>query len=131
MASDGHILVVEDNAAARDTLKALLEGAGYRVACAADGREALERLRQPERPFLILLDLAMPVMDGWEFRARQRQSPPLAPIPVILVSGDDDLPGKAASLGAAVYFPKPVPFEGLLRAVRALREAPAPGLTAG
>jgi CheY-like chemotaxis protein len=126
-----HILVVEDNAAARDALAALLGAAGYSVACAANGREALDHLRGPHRPFLILLDLSMPVMDGWEFRARQRQSPSLASIPVILLSAEDDLPRLATSLGVASYFPKPVRPDGLLRAIRVLGAGQTSSLAAG
>jgi CheY-like chemotaxis protein len=126
-----HILVVEDNAAARDALAALLEAEGYAVACAADGREALDHLRGPDRPCLILLDLAMPVMDGWEFLARQRRSPSLAHIPVILVSAEGDLPRLATSLGVAGYFPKPVEADGLLRAIRVLGGGRASALAAG
>src|SRR5262249_51928943 len=120
MGSDKLILVVEDNAHARDLTRAWLERAGYRVACAADGREGLDLLGRGERPCLILLDLEMPVLDGWEFRARQRESPALASIPVILLSAADGLPRTAACLGVAGYFPKPVEFEGLLRAIRVL-----------
>ena len=126
-----HILVVEDNAAARGALAALLEAAGYPVACAANGREALDHLGGPDRPCLILLDLAMPVMDGWEFLARQRRSPLLAHIPVILVSAEGDLPRLATSLGVAGYFPKPVEADGLLRAIRVLGGGQAPALAAG
>jgi CheY-like chemotaxis protein len=126
-----HILVVEDNAAARDALAALLEAAGYPVACAADGREALDHLGGPDRPCLILLDLSMPVMDGWEFLARQRRSPSLAHVPVILVSAEGDLPRLAASLGVAGYFPKPVEADGLLRAIRVLDGGRDPALAAG
>src|SRR4051812_44267909 len=114
---DTHILLVEDNAAIQRVMKAWLEAAGYRVACAANGREALDSLRGLGRPALILLDLSMPVMDGLAFRAAQRQSPSLADIPVILLSADPDLPDIAASLGVAGYYPKPVEFAGLLRAI--------------
>ena len=64
------ILVVEDNADVRDAWEALLEGEGYRVVSAASGREALRWLRSSEvMPALILLDLIMPGMNGWDFRA--------------------------------------------------------------
>jgi CheY-like chemotaxis protein len=100
------------------------------VACAANGREALDHLGGPDRPCLILLDLSMPVMDGWEFLARQRRSPLLAHIPVILVSAEGDLPRLATSLGVAGYFPKPVEAGGLLRAIRVLGGGRAPALAA-
>src|SRR5882724_8727460 len=83
------ILVVEDNADVRDAWEALLEGEGYRVVSAASGREALRWLRSSEvMPALILLDLIMPGMNGWDFRAEQSQDETLASIPVIVVSAD-------------------------------------------
>src|SRR6266404_2870121 len=83
------ILVVEDNADVRDAWEALLEGEGYRVVSAASGREALRWLRSSEvMPTLILLDLIMPGMNGWDFRAEQSQDETLASIPVIVVSAD-------------------------------------------
>ena len=83
------ILVVEDNADVRDAWEALLEGECYRVVSAASGREALRWLRSSEvMPALILLDLIMPGMNGWDFRAEQSQDETLASIPVIVVSAD-------------------------------------------
>ena len=67
------ILVVEDHEFAREALAMLLSDAGYGVVEAADGREALATLSKGARPDLILLDLVMPVMDGWEFMRRQRR----------------------------------------------------------
>ena len=78
-APPGNILVVEDDAVTREALKAVLEGNGYAVACAHDGRQALDRLGRDEPPALILLDLMMAGMDGWEFRREQgatRRWPP-------------------------------------------------------
>lgn len=118
MGPHNHILLVEDNAMLRAVIRARLEGAGYRVTCAAHGREALDLLRGPDRPCLILLDLCMPVMDGWHFRAVQRQTPSLADIPVFLLSAEDGLADIAASLGVAGYYQKPVEFAGLLRGIR-------------
>jgi len=123
VAANSLILVVEDDAAIRKALAALLEAEGYHVQCAGDGREALARLRQPPHPRVILLDLSMPVMDGWQFRSVQRQSPSLADIPVILLSAEDDLPETAAFLGVADYSRKPIDFGGLLQAIRSLGEA--------
>ena len=112
------ILIVEDDDTVRAALKTLLEGEGYSVACAADGREALDRLRQAEPPALILLDLVMGGMDGWQFRREQELDPALAAIPVVVVSATADLARSAASLGAAGYLHKPVGFEDLVEAVR-------------
>src|SRR5262245_46315125 len=119
------ILVVEDDRPTRDAMRALLVREGYRVVCAADGREALDFLSGPEAPAAILLDLALPGLSGGEFRDRQRRDPALAGIPVLLVSGEAALAGAAASLGTAGYFPKPVEVEDLLRALRTPGEGPA------
>jgi signal transduction histidine kinase/DNA-binding response OmpR family regulator/HAMP domain-containing protein len=81
-------LVVEDEETTREQMRRLLMGEGWAVASAANGREALERLKG-ERPNLILLDLLMPEMDGFEFLARLRQEPDLANIPVIIVTSAD------------------------------------------
>src|SRR5947209_13870316 len=75
-----HILIVDDDAATRTAMTLVLEGTGYRVASASDGREALDYLQRSERPDLILLDLMMPRMDGWQFRDQQWRSPALASI---------------------------------------------------
>lgn len=107
------ILIIEDDAAARDALKTILEHNGYTVACAADGREALDWLRASQPPALILLDLMMRGMDGWQFRKEQVRDPVLANIPVVVVSSADDLPA-----GAAAYISKPVQVERLLDAIR-------------
>jgi CheY-like chemotaxis protein len=79
-----YILVVEDDVDIRDAMSDTLALAGYRAATAADGLEALALLRHAPSPCLILLDLMMPVMDGWEFRAEQVRQPRLAGIPVIV-----------------------------------------------
>jgi anti-anti-sigma factor len=118
LASGKRLLVIEDDALTSYTLKRVLEREGYSVACAADGREALERLRAEGTPSLILLDLVMDGMDGWAFREHQRQDPALAGIPVVVVSGTADVPGSAASLGAVAYLVKPVEFDLLLQTVR-------------
>ncbi|HEY7309196.1 MAG TPA: response regulator [Gemmataceae bacterium] len=115
-----HILVVEDDDLTRDALKTLLEAAGYWVTAAAHGQEALDRLSDGEHPSVILLDLSMPVMDGRTFRKQQLQSPLLAPIPVLLLSAEDNLARTAASLGVAGYFPKPIGIEMLLKAIHSL-----------
>jgi CheY-like chemotaxis protein len=107
------ILVVEDDDLTRDALTILLEASGYRVMAAAHGQEALDRLGDGEIPSLILLDLCMPVMDGRTFRKHQLQSPSLAPIPVLILSAEDNFARTAVSLGAAGYFPKPIEIDKL------------------
>jgi len=122
MGPDHHILLVEDDAATREGLTILLEGVGYGVAGAANGREALDYLRQAKPPFVILTDLSMPVMDGWRFRHEQQEDPALALIPVVVLSGEGDLPRVAAGLGVAGHLPKPVEFTDLLATIRVLGE---------
>ncbi len=112
------ILLVEDDAATRAAMARLLGRAGYRVDCAADGRQALDRLARSEPPAAILLDLSMPVMSGWEFRDRQRRDRRLSHIPVLLLSGEENLPETAASLGVVGYFAKPVDVGEVLDALR-------------
>ncbi|MGK4006627.1 response regulator [Sorangium sp. So ce1036] len=110
------ILVVDDDPDIRETLAELLQEEGYAVASAAHGAEALSALRTDPRPGLILLDLMMPIMDGWQFRAEQKKDPELASIPVVIISatGRDEL---VSSLGAAQFLKKPINLEQLLAAV--------------
>jgi len=81
---------VEDEKDLRELLAEVLQDHGYTVATAANGREALDRLASGPLPALILLDLMMPVMTGWEFRRRQIQDVRIAAIPVIAFSGVAD-----------------------------------------
>ncbi len=96
------VLVVDDNIEVRQAFASLLEGEGYRVAEADDGVAALRLLREGQiHPCLILLDLMMPRMTGWDFRAEQSRDARLAHIPVLVVSADP-LASQATHLGAAV-----------------------------
>jgi CheY-like chemotaxis protein len=108
------ILIVDDDADIRDSLGSLLEGEGYAVACAANGREALDRLRAGLLPCLILLDLMMPVMDGLAFIAQQTADPTLAGIPVVVITAAGQT--KTASLPRPVLS-KPIQIETLLNTV--------------
>jgi CheY-like chemotaxis protein len=114
----GCILVVDDERDIRDTIAELLADEGYAVEEAGDGAEALAKARDCH-PVVVLLDLMMPGMNGWEFRARQRGDPELAGIPVIVLSAL----GKVPALDAAAYLQKPFGLEDLLSAVK--RHAPA------
>lgn len=128
MRSPTRILLVEDDRSLRDTLADVLADEGYEVAAAANGREALERL-EACHPDLIVLDLVMPVMDGWAFRAEQRKTPALAAIPTVVLSATSpaDSPG-LRSLGAEAVLSKPVGMERLIDALRGLLTRPAAGL---
>ncbi len=96
----------------------ILEGAGHRVVTAENGREALERLREAESYCVILLDIMMPVMNGYEFREEQLRDPKLASIPVIVVTADGRAKEKAQQLGSDLFFQKPLSPPALLSAIR-------------
>jgi CheY-like chemotaxis protein len=113
----GDVMVVEDDYAIRETLRELLEEEGYRVTQASNGAEALARLRAMTAPRLILLDLMMPVMDGWEFRRAIRGDERLAHVPVIILSADHALEQKVSNLSVQGYLPKPFELDDLLQAV--------------
>jgi CheY-like chemotaxis protein len=114
--SGGRILIIEDDPDVRVTLVDLLEDAGYPVDCAANGQEALDHLRRGTLPSVILLDLMMPVMDGWEFRREQRRDPRVANVPVIVLSALDRT--RVGDLGEAAFMKKPLDFDRLLELVR-------------
>ena len=112
------ILIVEDEAPIRSIITEILEDEGYRVASVRNGMEALDYLRQQaELPRLILLDLGMPVMTGWAFRAEQQRDPKLAHIPVIIMSAILHHDQTVAALNAAGYLDKPVDIHTLLSTV--------------
>jgi CheY-like chemotaxis protein len=110
------VLIVDDDPAIRDVLTELLTDEGYAAIAAPHGADALASLEQI-RPCLILLDLMMPVMDGFAFRAVQRSDPQLAEIPVIVLSAFPASIEAAAELDAAAYLRKPVRLDRLLATV--------------
>jgi signal transduction histidine kinase len=110
------ILIAEDDRAVLETLVAVLQDEGYEVSRASDGREALERLEEDVAPDLILLDLRMPVMDGWTFRNVQRRDSHLAPIPVVAMSADAT--ARAQAISADAFLRKPLDLEDLLATIR-------------
>jgi CheY-like chemotaxis protein len=112
------ILLIDDDLSIRTVLAEILEDEGYHVTSAANGQEALQYLQQQHTvPCLILLDLMMPIMNGWDFRRAQQQDPQLASIPVVVISADNSVPQKAASLGARGYLAKPIAIERLIALV--------------
>jgi CheY-like chemotaxis protein len=113
-----NVLVVEDDPFAREALAVILGGEGYTVVTVGDGQEALSYLRRTVPPDLILLDLWLPGMDGWEFCRHRQREPGLAGIPLVVVSADDRLPaGEAASLGIAGQLQKPIVLGELLETI--------------
>ena len=107
----GPLLIVEDEVTIRDTLSELLAKDEREIVTAGDGQEALERLTEVPRPCLILLDLMMPRMNGWEFLQRKSADPLIADIPTIVLSAS----GRPA--GAKHQLAKPVDLERLLALV--------------
>src|SRR6266478_10246396 len=85
-AEPGFILLVEDDFMLRGSLATVLESEGYRVECAANALDALNRLERPPKPSLILLDIMLPYMDGLEFRALQRKTNDIADNPVLVTT---------------------------------------------
>jgi CheY-like chemotaxis protein len=111
------VLVVEDDVDLRTLLSELLETEGYRVLVAENGASAIDVLRRTPDVGLILLDLMMPVMDGYQFRAHQVRDPAMAAIPVILLTADGNAVQSAERLGVVEAMTKPVELDRLLALV--------------
>jgi CheY-like chemotaxis protein len=112
------VLVVEDDLDIRLTLTEVLAEAGFRACEAANGEEALRLLHDGARPDVILLDLMMPVMNGWQFRSEQLREPELAAIPVVVCSASRHARRDAEQLQARAFIPKPVDIDRLVEVVR-------------
>ncbi len=112
----GPILIIEDNAVVREGLAVILRRAGYTTAAAMDGRAALEYLRQGPEPALILLDMFLPVMDGWQVlqELRKHGSSP----PVIITTGSILTREWAAQNGCQGFLHKPIEERALLREIK-------------
>jgi CheY-like chemotaxis protein len=108
------VLVVEDDYDTREAFAFVAEASGIEAAVAANGLEALEKLRSGVRPCLVVLDLAMPVMDGFAFRREQMADPALADLPVAVMSGGGwAAEAEARKLGITMFLRKPVEPEQL------------------
>ena len=111
------VLIVEDDFDFREHLARLIRARGHQVELASDGEEALLRLHVGEPPSLILLDLMMPEMDGWSFRARMLQDERLAAIPIAVLSGVGEVGNEAHKLQIDNYLGKPVDLMKLYRLI--------------
>jgi len=108
------ILVIEDDAELREAMQETLALRGHDVVTAGNGRDALQQVRF-SRPDLVILDLMLPVMDGWQFRAELKRDPALADMPVVVISGNDS--ATAAAVDADLYITKPIDPQTLLHAI--------------
>ena len=112
------VLLVDDDVAIRDGLAELLETEGYDVATAMDGGEALEIMRGGFRPNVIVLDLLMPGIDGWDFRVAQLENGQIADIPVVVISASGfSAETVKPQLGVNDYFKKPLDTERFVSAL--------------
>jgi CheY-like chemotaxis protein len=112
------VFIVEDDVDTREMLAKFLELEGFHVEVAANGRQALERLGGGAEACVIVLDLMMPIMDGWEFRRHQIEDARLRTIPTIVVSAAGR--ERIAQISADAYLSKPVDMDELLQRVTEL-----------
>jgi CheY-like chemotaxis protein len=108
------VLIVEDDADYRMTLQEVLADEGYRIVGAADGKEGLAYLQGSPAPRLILLDLMMPVMDGWQMLAELKRTPALGAIPVVVMTAFRD---QNLTVDGAELMSKPIDLKDLLALV--------------
>jgi CheY-like chemotaxis protein len=112
------VLVIDDHSDTRDGLATVLEMEGFSVVTAEDGYRALTLLQQGLRPCIIVMDLMMPVMNGFEFREAQLHDPTIRHIPVIACSGVTDPAETATHLAASAYVHKPTDARKIVALVR-------------
>ena len=116
MSEPRRVMVVEDDEGIREALCDLLQSEGFDVVAAVHGADALSKLRgEAPHPDVILLDLMMPVMDGWAFRAEQRRDELLARIPVVVITASRQ--ADVAGLEPRALLKKPIDFDELLRVI--------------
>jgi CheY-like chemotaxis protein len=111
------LMVIDDDDDLRSALAFIMTSQGYEVAAFGDARQALKHLERGPKPFLILLDLMMAGMSGWEFRAAQLANPRLAPIPVVVLTAASTLDDAACKLSDLEVVEKPFALDLLLQVV--------------
>lgn len=112
------VLIVDDHPDTREALALLMELRGLDAVTAGSGGEALAKLAEPDlRPCVVLLDINMPDVDGWEVRERMRADPGLAEVPVVLLTGNYIDVERARLLGISGYLRKPIDVQQILGAV--------------
>lgn len=113
-----NVLVVEDDSDIRDALRDLLQVEGYNVLCAGDGEEGinvLQKISTSNPPCLVVLDLMMPLMDGWDFYKIKQADQKIADIPTVVISAYE---GDKGDLSEVPFIKKPIEFQVLLEAVQ-------------
>lgn len=116
--SQNPVLIIEDDTEIREALSDILVSEGYAVQTANNGQEGLDYLKsQNEKPGIIILDLMMPIMDGWHFRDHQLQDPELAKIPVVVVTADGNASQKAKTMNATAGLKKPIDLDEFLETI--------------
>lgn len=118
-----HVLIIDDSPDLQVLLKIVLESKGYHIHCSSNGEEALSLLNSScNLPDMILLDMRMPVMDGYHFITSQRDSKRLRDIPVVVMSADDDNDLTRSQLARGDVLKKPLSMQAVVEAV--MRKAP-------
>jgi CheY-like chemotaxis protein len=112
------VLLVEDDVMLRKSLIALVESEGHVALSAGNGFEAAELIRQGPMPALILLDLMMPVMNGWAFLKFRNEHPLLSEVPVVVTTAWSEVPGEAEAIGVQGYLRKPLAPREVVEIVR-------------
>ncbi len=114
-----NILVVDDDDSIRDLIGNILRRSGFTIVGTVNGWEGMEWLRRTiDLPCLILLDLRMPVMDGWKFRQLQLEDPRLADIPVVIITSAAEVAEDVATVKAAAFLKKPLQVDLLTKTVK-------------
>ena len=111
------VLVIDDDDEVRDALAELLESEGFQVEKASNGREGLELLRHEPPPAVIVLDLLMPEMDGWQFCEEQASDPSIRGIPVLIVSATVEPRRFPRSVNDGAFFRKPADLLRLISTI--------------
>jgi len=115
------VLVVDDDAEIRQALAELLEDEDYGVMLAANGKEALDLVAGGQRPDVILLDVMMPVMDGWHFLSARLKYPELVEVPIIIISAGQEAEREAHKVGVFEVARKPLHVDDLIHRIEECR----------
>jgi len=117
MSQSKRIFVVEDDLHIRESLTEVLEIEGFSVFSAVNGQDALDILRSGEKADLILLDLMMPIKDGFQFKAEQEVDPLISHIPVIIMSANGNMSAKKELGVVKEFLKKPIDLDALLTTI--------------